>query len=241
MVVWKGGNYSLQFQVVDSNRLSLEPATPPEQGELYTSIPLHSPCSTVLYSLQLVVQPVSDSILEQLNKLSPPSAAATHLHPHILEDLGLGLMEGEGTREEPHEPSPFSTKRDMYSGKSGAQVFNVSPKLYGSLLKFNVWYLWLKFKLMKSPAAKHTVCGNCHVNERVSVGHSLDLCVQSPEEEGGGPQEHTEQLVTPGTRSEMEEFEQYSSSLARYHLNLHLPRVFVHLPSKSFLQTLYCR
>ena len=65
---------------------------------------------------------------------------------------------------------------------------------------------------------------------------------QSPEEDGGGvPQEHTEQLVTPGTCEEMEEFERHSSSLSQYHLSLHLPRVCLHLPSKQFLETLYSR
>ena len=70
---------------------------------------------------------------------------------------------------------------------------------------------------------------------------SLSISLQSAEEEGAGPEEHTEQLVTPGSRGEMEEFERYSSSFARCHVSLHLPRVFVHLPSKSFLETLYSR
>ena len=69
----------------------------------------------------------------------------------------------------------------------------------------------------------------------------LSISLQSAEEEGAGPEEHTEQLVTPGSRGEMEEFERYSSSFARCHVSLHLPRVFVHLPSKSFLETLYSR
>ena len=69
----------------------------------------------------------------------------------------------------------------------------------------------------------------------------LSISLQSAEEEGAGPEEHTEQLVTPGSRGEMEEFERYSSSFARCHMSLHLPRVFVHLPSKSFLETLYSR
>lgn len=122
MVVWKGGSYSLLC--LASNHHCLEPVLPPEQGELNTLTIVHVPLNFIvlaeLYcSLQLVVQPADNSVLEQLNKFSLPSAAGSH--PHILEDLGLGL-EGEGTRDEPHEPSPFSTKKDMYSGKSGAQV-----------------------------------------------------------------------------------------------------------------------
>ena len=78
------------------------------------------------FSVQLVVQPASDNILEQLNRASPSSHPTTHTpsHPHMFDDLGLG-MEGEGEEEgrgEAYEPSPFSTKKDMYSGKSGTQV-----------------------------------------------------------------------------------------------------------------------
>jgi hypothetical protein len=40
----------------------------------------------------------------------------------MLSDLGLGLDEAVETRDVPYEPSPFSTKKDMYSGKGGAQV-----------------------------------------------------------------------------------------------------------------------
>ena len=148
--------------------------------------------------MQLVVQPVSESVLEELNKVSH-----TPSHHHMLDDLGLSL---EGDRNnEPHEPSPFSTKKHMYSGKGGTQV----------------------------------------IYTRVIVAHIIAILLfmyQSPEEDGGGvPQEHTEQLVTPGTCEEMEEFERHSSSLSQYHLSLHLPRVCLHLPSKQFLETLYSR
>lgn len=74
-------------------------------------------------SVKLVVQPVNDSVLEQLNKFSTPSShlhTHTPSHPHILDDVGMGM--GMEEREMPHEPSPFSTKKDMYSGKVGAQV-----------------------------------------------------------------------------------------------------------------------
>lgn len=74
------------------------------------------------FRMQLVVQPVNDSVLEQLNKFSAPSShlhTHTRSHPHILDDVGM--MEGEW-RDGTPEPSPFSTKKDMYSGKGGTQV-----------------------------------------------------------------------------------------------------------------------
>ena len=67
------------------------------------------------------------------------------------------------------------------------------------------------------------------------------LPLQGFKEDGTAPQEHTEQLVTPGSRSEMEEFEQFSSALSQYSVSLHLPTVCVHLPSKRFLEILYNR
>lgn len=67
-------------------------------------------------SVQLQVQPVSDSILEQLNKPSLLPTRAATLEEEVEEG---GQREG---REELYEPSPFSTKREMYSGKVGSQV-----------------------------------------------------------------------------------------------------------------------
>ena len=67
------------------------------------------------------------------------------------------------------------------------------------------------------------------------------LPLQGFEEDGTAPQEHTEQLVTPGSRSEMEEFERFSSALSQYSVSLHLPTVCLHLPSKRFLEILYNR
>ena len=75
-------------------------------------------------SVQLVVQSVDDNTLEQLNSFSPPSSHPhTHTPPHPLmwDDMGLG-MEGGG-RGLATGPTPFSTKKDMYSGKGGTQVY----------------------------------------------------------------------------------------------------------------------
>ena len=75
-------------------------------------------------SVQLVVQPVSESVLEQLNKFSPSPSHRPHphtrttSHTHVLDDVDMG----EEGREVPQEPSPFSTKKEMYSGKARAQV-----------------------------------------------------------------------------------------------------------------------
>lgn len=52
---------------------------------------------------------------------------------------------------------------------------------------------------------------------------------------------HSEQLILPGTVTEMKEFADFASSTARYHVNCFLPEVRVHLPSKRFLETLYYR
>lgn len=76
-------------------------------------------------SVRLLVQPVSDSILEQLNK---PSLTTTHAAT-LEEEVEEG-GEGEG-REELYEPSPFSTKREMYSGK--AQVSSHTHTHTGSV------------------------------------------------------------------------------------------------------------
>ena len=78
-----------------------------------------------------MVQPVNDNILEELNRFSPPSSSSSHppthtSHPHMMDDVGL---EGEG-REVPSEPSPFSTKRDMYSGKVRYSVQKVPMSMY---------------------------------------------------------------------------------------------------------------
>ena len=59
---------------------------------------------------------MSDSILEQLNK---PSLTTTHAAT-LEEEVEEG-GQGEG-REELYEPSPFSTKREMYSGKAQASA-----------------------------------------------------------------------------------------------------------------------
>lgn len=51
----------------------------------------------------------------------------------------------------------------------------------------------------------------------------------------------SEELVLPGTITEMNSFKQAVSSTAHYCVNCLLPEVRVHLPSKHFLETLYNR
>ena len=176
-----------------------------------------------------MIQPVSENVLEQLNKLSSPSHPPTHApsHPHIFDDLGLG---GMGTEDEGkgvvYEPSPFSTKKDMYSGKGGSQVHYTHLRC--------TLYMYID---------QHT---HVHLNtSSLPYPSSLSRPPSDPvkvhEEDNTTPQEHTEHLITPGNRSEMEEFERYSSSLSQYHLSLHLPIICLHLPSKKFLETLYSR
>lgn len=45
----------------------------------------------------------------------------------------------------------------------------------------------------------------------------------------------------PGNPQEMAEFEQHASPLSRLSLSASLPSLHLHLPSKTFLQTLYNR
>ena len=87
---------------------------------------------SVCVRVQLVVQSVDDNTLEQLNSFSPPSSQISpHSHSptstHMWEDMGLG-MEGGG-RGVATGPTPFSTKKDRYSGKGGTQV-HVSMYIY---------------------------------------------------------------------------------------------------------------
>lgn len=103
--------------------------------------------------MQLVVQPVNDSVLEQLNKFSAPSShlhTHTRSHPHVLDDVGIGLMEGEG-RDATPEPSPFSTKKDMYSGKGGTQVCQITCSSESHIKCVEVVYvprrMWMKVHL----------------------------------------------------------------------------------------------
>lgn len=56
-----------------------------------------------------------------------------------------------------------------------------------------------------------------------------------------GHEVHSEELVLPGTVSEMDEFEQFASNTACYSINCTMPEVRVHLPNKHFLETLYNR
>ena len=69
--------------------------------------------------MRLVVQSASDSVLDELNKPSSVNTHTSYLEQEEEEEEEEG--EGEGSREV-YEPSPFSTKREMYSGKVGAQV-----------------------------------------------------------------------------------------------------------------------
>lgn len=116
MAVWKEGSFFLLLEEVKSNRCLELLKIYQGEGE---SVELDVFNQTVLYRVQLVVQPVNNSILEQV-KFSAPSSHP-YTHTHILDDMGMGMMEGE-VREETPEPSPFSTKKDMYSGKCGTQV-----------------------------------------------------------------------------------------------------------------------
>ena len=52
---------------------------------------------------------------------------------------------------------------------------------------------------------------------------------------------HAEELVTPGTRKEMEEFEQYTVSRSRIAVTCTVPSLRVHLPGKEFLEILFNR
>ncbi|KAL5463584.1 hypothetical protein EMCRGX_G032495 [Ephydatia muelleri] len=52
---------------------------------------------------------------------------------------------------------------------------------------------------------------------------------------------HAEELVTPGTRKEMEEFEQYTVSRSRIAVTCTIPSLRVHLPGKEFLEILFNR
>ena len=54
-------------------------------------------------------------------------------------------------------------------------------------------------------------------------------------------QQHGEELVMPGSREEMEEFEQHAASTTRYALKCVVPSARLHLPCKAFLDTLYNR
>ena len=81
----------------------------------------------------LVVQSASDSVLDELNK--PPSIN-THT-AYLEQEEEMDEEEGEGSREV-YEPSPFSTRREMYSRKGGAQVRGVS------LIVAGMWD-WLDF------------------------------------------------------------------------------------------------
>ena len=66
------------------------------------------------------------------------------------------------------------------------------------------------------------------------------VCVQG---EGSDADEevHSEELVMPGSLRELAEFEQHATSLARCSVSCTLPSVHIHLPNKSFLETLYNR
>lgn len=64
------------------------------------------------------------------------------------------------------------------------------------------------------------------------------------EEARGGGEEgdaHSEELILPGSVSEMNDFEQHASTTACYSVSCCVPEIRVHLPSKRFLETLYNR
>ena len=52
---------------------------------------------------------------------------------------------------------------------------------------------------------------------------------------------HAEELVMPGTREEMDQFEHHTVSRSRCAVTCTIPSLRVHLPSKEFMEILFNR
>ena len=103
-----------------------------------------------------------------------------------------------------------------------------------------------------NPAEGSDVEGSINLSCQSSL-EDIDMPVKLPSPFSGGKSlystrreereqsVHAEELVTPGTRKEMEEFEQYTVSRSRIAVTCTVPSLRVHLPGKEFLEILFNR